>query len=84
MFLGDVSARNAQEITDLFGDYFQDVYVRDSSQEDFGVDAGVEDFSAVSLIQLEKETVEQGILTLDTQNRPGFDGISPLILKISC
>jgi hypothetical protein len=84
MFLGDVNARNAQEITDLFGEYFQDVYVRDSSQKDFVVDAGVEDFSAVSLIQLEKETMEQGILTLDTQNRPGPDGISPLILKISC
>jgi hypothetical protein len=40
--------------------------MRDSSQEDFIVD-GVEDFSTVSLIQLEEETLEQGILALDTQ-----------------
>jgi hypothetical protein len=55
--------------------------VRDSSQEDFVVDDGVEDSSIVELIQLEEETVEQGILDLDTQNGPGPDGISPLILK---
>jgi hypothetical protein len=66
----------------LFGEYFQIVYVRDYSQEYFVVDDdGVEDSSTVSLIQLEKETVEQGILALDTQKNPGPDGIFPLILK---
>jgi hypothetical protein len=55
--------------------------VRDDSQEDFVVDDGVEDSSLVSLIQLEEDTVEQGILTIDTQKGPGPDGISPLILK---
>jgi hypothetical protein len=34
-------------------------------------DDGVEDSSTVSLIQLEEETVEQGILDLDTQKSPG-------------
>jgi hypothetical protein len=51
----------------LFGEYFQGVYVRDSSQEDFVVDDSVKDSSTVSLIQLEEETVEQGILALDTK-----------------
>jgi hypothetical protein len=46
-------ARNAQEIADLFLQYFQGVFVEDDS---------VEDSSTVSLIQLEEETVEQGIL----------------------
>jgi hypothetical protein len=45
------------------------------------VDDGVEDSSTVSLIQLGEETVEQGILALDTQKGPGPDGISPLIRK---
>jgi hypothetical protein len=48
--------------------------VRNSSEEDFVVDEGVEDSSTVSLIQLEEETVE-------TRKGPGPDGISPLVLK---
>jgi hypothetical protein len=63
------------------GEYFQGVYVRDNSQKDFVVDGGVEDSSTVSLIQLEEETVERGIVALNTQKGPGPDGISPLILK---
>jgi hypothetical protein len=39
--------RNAQEIVDLFGEYFLGAYVRDSSQEDFVTDDGVEDCSTV-------------------------------------
>jgi hypothetical protein len=31
MFLGDTCARNAQGIANLFGEYFQGVYVRDDS-----------------------------------------------------
>jgi hypothetical protein len=62
-------------------EYFQDVYVRDDSQEDFVVDNGGEDSFTVSLIQLEEETVEQDILALDTQKDPGPDGIFPLMLK---
>jgi hypothetical protein len=58
MFLGDTCVRNAQEISNLFGKYFQGVYVRDDSQEDFVVDDGVENYSTVLLIQLEEETVE--------------------------
>jgi hypothetical protein len=82
MFLGGDCTRNTQKITNLFGEYYQGVYVRDDSQEDFVVDDGVEDSSTVSLIQLEKETVmEQGILALGTQKGPGPDGISPLVLK---
>jgi hypothetical protein len=42
-------------------------------QEDFIVDGGVEDSSTVSLIQLEEETVERGIVALDTQKGPGPD-----------
>jgi hypothetical protein len=38
MFLGDTCARNAQEIANVFGEYFQRVYVRDDSQEDIVVD----------------------------------------------
>jgi hypothetical protein len=64
----------------LSTNFFQGVYVRDSSQENFVVDDCVEDFSTVSLIQLEDETVEQGILALDTQKSPGPDGISLLYL----
>jgi hypothetical protein len=64
--MGDICARNAQEIANLFGEYFQGVYVRDDSQEDFVVDDGVEDSSTVSLIQLEEKIVEQGILALET------------------
>jgi hypothetical protein len=45
------------------------------------MDDGVEGSSTISLIQLEEETVEQGVLALDTQNGPGPDWISPLILK---
>jgi hypothetical protein len=59
MFLGDAYARNAQDIADLFGEYFQGVYVRDDSQNNCIVDDGVEDSFTVSLIQLEEETVEQ-------------------------
>jgi hypothetical protein len=70
MFLDGACARNAQKIKHLFGDYFQGVYVWDDSQEDFIVDDGVEDSSSVSLVQLEEETVEQGILALDTQKDP--------------
>jgi hypothetical protein len=39
------------------------------------VDNGVQDSSTVSLVQIEVETVEQGILALDTQKGPGHDGI---------
>jgi hypothetical protein len=45
------------------------------------VDDGVVDSSTVLLIQLEEETVEQGILALDTQKGSEPDWISPLILK---
>jgi hypothetical protein len=45
------------------------------------VDDGVEDSSTVSLTQLEEETMEQGVLALDTQKGPGPDEIPPLILK---
>jgi hypothetical protein len=38
----------------------------DDSQEDLVVDDGVEDSFTVLLIQLQEETVEQGILSLDT------------------
>jgi hypothetical protein len=41
----------------------------------------VEDSSTVSLILLEEETVERGIVALDMQNGLGPDGISQLILK---
>jgi hypothetical protein len=61
--------------------YFQFVHVRDSSLKDFVVDDGVEFSSTVLLIQLEEETVEQGILAFDTPKGCGPDGISPLILK---
>jgi hypothetical protein len=37
------------------------------------VDDGVEDYSTVSLIQLEEGTLEQGIVALDTQKGPGPD-----------
>jgi hypothetical protein len=74
MFLGDTCARNAQEIVDLFGEYFQGVYVRDDSHEDFVVDNGVVDSSTVSLIQLEEETVEQGFLALDKKKALGPTG----------
>jgi hypothetical protein len=43
----------------------------DNLQEDCVVDDGIEDSSAVSLIQLEEETVERVILALDTQKGPG-------------
>jgi hypothetical protein len=81
MFRGDTCARNAHETVDLFGEYFQGVYVRDNSQKDFVVDGIVENSSTVSLIHLEKETVEWGIVALDTQKGPGTDGIPPLVLK---
>jgi hypothetical protein len=81
MFLGATCARNAQEIANLFGEYFQDVYMMDDLQDDFVVDDGVEDSSTVLLSQLEEVTMEQGILALDTQKGPGPDLISPLILK---
>jgi hypothetical protein len=45
------------------------------------VDDGVENYSTVLLIQLEEETVEQGVLALDTQKGPGPNGIFPFILK---
>jgi hypothetical protein len=48
--------------------------VRKNSQEDFVVKEGVDDSSTVLLIQLEKETVERGILAFDTQKGPGPDG----------
>jgi hypothetical protein len=47
MLLGGACVRNAQEIADLFGEYFLGAYVRDSSQEDFVMDDGVEDCSTV-------------------------------------
>jgi hypothetical protein len=72
MFLGDTCVRNAQETANLFGEYFQGVYVRDDLQEDFVVDSSI-----VLRIQLE----EQGILALVTQKGPELDRISPLILK---
>jgi hypothetical protein len=72
MFLGDSCARNAQEIANLFGEYFQGVYMIDDLQEDFVRDDGVDDSSTVLLIQREVKTVEQGIFP---------EGISPLILK---
>jgi hypothetical protein len=50
--------------------------VRDSSQEDFVVDDGVEDSSTVLLIQFEEQTMDMGILALDTQKGPGSDGTS--------
>jgi hypothetical protein len=81
MFLGATCARNAQEIANLFGEYFQDVYMMDDLQDDFVVDDGVEDSSTVLLSQFEEVTMEQGILALDTQKGPGPDLISPLILK---
>jgi DNA-binding beta-propeller fold protein YncE len=68
-------------LRNLFDEYFQGIYVRDDSQEEFVVNDGVEDSYTVSLIQLEVETVEQGILALVTQKGPDPDGISPLILK---
>jgi hypothetical protein len=58
MFLGDTCTRNAQEIANIFGKYFEGVYVRDDLQEDFVVDDGVGDSSIVTLIQLEEETVK--------------------------
>jgi hypothetical protein len=77
--------RNEQEIADLFGEYFQGVYVfMDNLQEDFFVDGGVGDSSTVSLIQLEEETMKRGIVALHMQKGLGLDGISPLILKKDC
>jgi hypothetical protein len=81
MCLSGACACNAQEIADLFGEYFQGVYVRDNSQEDFVVDGGIEDSSTVLLIQLEERTVERGIVALDTQKGPGFDGIKMVVKK---
>jgi hypothetical protein len=81
MFLDNTCTRNAQNVVDLFCEYFQGVYVRDNLQKDFVVDSGVKDSSTFLLIQLEEETVKQGILALDTQKGPEPDGISPLILK---
>jgi hypothetical protein len=50
----------------LFGNYYQGV-----------VDDDVEDFSTVSLIQLEEKTVDKrGILALDTQKGSGPNDIS--------
>jgi hypothetical protein len=57
------------------------LYVSDDSQEHFVVNDGIEDYFTVSLIQLEKITVEQGILALGTQKGLGSDRISPLILR---
>jgi hypothetical protein len=51
MFLGDACTHSAEEIADLFGDNFQGVYVRDSSQEDFVV----EDSSTVSMFSLKRK-----------------------------
>jgi hypothetical protein len=54
----------------LFSEYFQSVYVRDNSQEDFVVDGGVEDSSTVSLIQLEEKLWSaSGALWLWTRKR---------------
>jgi hypothetical protein len=53
MSLGYTCARNTQKIANLFGEYFQGVYMRDDLQEDFVVDDGIEDYSTLSLIQLE-------------------------------
>jgi hypothetical protein len=50
MFLGGACVRNGQEIADLFGEYCQGVYVRDSSQQDFVFDDSVDNSSTVSLI----------------------------------
>jgi hypothetical protein len=64
------------EIENLFGKDFQGVCEGQVAGEfccGRGVD--VEDISTVSLIQLEKEFLEQSILTLDTQKGPGPDGI---------
>jgi hypothetical protein len=54
---------------------------RITSMEDFVVKDSIEDSFTVMLIQLEEDTVEQGILVLDTPKATGWDGISPLILK---
>jgi hypothetical protein len=64
MFLDYTCTRNAQNVVDLFCEYFQGVYVRDNLQKDFVVDSGVKDSSTFLLIQLEEETVKQGILAL--------------------
>jgi hypothetical protein len=50
MFLGETCAGTSQEIANSFGEYFQGVYVRDDSQEDFVVDDGVKDSSTASLL----------------------------------
>jgi hypothetical protein len=42
------------------------VRVRDDSLDNFVVNEGVDDSLTVLLIQLEEETVEQGILVLNT------------------
>jgi hypothetical protein len=69
-------ARNAQEIANLFGEYFQCVYVRDRR-----ILLWTTVLRIPPLIQLEEETVEQGILALHTQKSPGSDRVSPLFLK---
>jgi hypothetical protein len=51
-------------LANLFGKYFQGVYVRGDSHADFVMDDGVEDNSTVSLIQVEEETMEWSILAL--------------------
>jgi hypothetical protein len=42
MFLDDTCGRNALEIADLFGEYFQSVYVSDNLQENSVMDDGIE------------------------------------------
>jgi hypothetical protein len=74
MFLGGACLRNAQEIADLFGEYFQCVNVKNNSQEGFVVDGVFEDSSTVSL---EEETVQRALWLWSRKKAR----ISPLILK---
>jgi hypothetical protein len=66
----DKELRNLDNIRTKSPKHMKGVYVRDNSQEDFYWDGGFEGSSTVSLIQLEEETVEQGILSLKW--RTGF------------
>jgi hypothetical protein len=83
MFLEDQTARDPQEIANLFANFFQSVYVKDDdpSISMTTPDCADQNQHKVSLIQFTETAVHEAILELDEQKGPGPDGISPSILK---
>jgi hypothetical protein len=70
------------DIENLFVQHFKVVYLRRDLQKDFVVNDGVENSSTVVLlIHLVEETMEQGMLVLNTKKGSGPDEISLLIVK---